>query len=43
MIAAIYLACSFLTGRWDLTWIIWGGAAGLYPILLAILRKHAEK
>ena len=43
MIAAIYLACSFLTGRWDLTWIIWVGAAGLYPILLAILRKHAEK
>lgn len=43
IVTAIYLACSFLTERWDLTWIIWVAAAGLYSVLLAILRKRSEK
>ncbi|CDD53234.1 predicted transcriptional regulators [Ruminococcus sp. CAG:379] len=43
LVTAIYLACSFLTDRWDLTWIIWVAAAGLYSLLAAILRKRSEK
>lgn len=33
---ALYLTVSFLTGRWDITWVIWPIAGILYPIALII-------
>ena len=33
LVVAIYLALSFLTGRWELTWLIWPLAAVLSAVL----------
>lgn len=35
---AIYLLLSFLTGRWDLTWILWPVAGVSYGIVFQILK-----
>ena len=35
---AIYLAISFLTGRWDWSWIVWPVAGTLYPAVLGVAR-----
>ena len=35
---AVYLAVSFLTGRWDTSWIVWPVAGVLFPALLAVAR-----
>lgn len=40
---AIYLAISFLTGRWDMTWIIWpvaGVGCGLLAAILKVVRSR---
>lgn len=36
-VTAIFLAVSFLTNRWDLTWIIWACAGVLYGAVSAIM------
>lgn len=39
----IYLAVSFLTGRWDMTWIIWpvaGVGCGLLAAILRVVRSR---
>lgn len=36
LITAVYLAASFLTGRWDKTWIIWPCAGVLYGAIAAM-------
>ncbi len=35
---AIYLAASFLTGRWDITWIIWPVAGVLCPVVQSVTK-----
>lgn len=35
---AIYLAASFLTGRWDITWIIWPVAGVLCPVAQSVTK-----
>ena len=41
---AIYLGWSFLTNRWDITWIVWVIAGVLYGGLSTILRElHKNK
>ena len=35
-IVVIYLAVSFLTNRWDMTWIIWAVSGVLYGVIRAI-------
>lgn len=40
---AVYLACSFATRRWNITWIIWPAAGILYPVLISILRALVNK
>ncbi len=37
VITAAYLAVSFLTNRWDLTWIFWPVAGVLFPVFTAIV------
>lgn len=41
--AAIYLAYSFITERWEISWIVWGVAGVLFPvyrmIILGIIRR----
>ena len=40
LVAAIYLGASFLTNRWDVTWIIWVlGAALSTPVEMLFVRK----
>ena len=39
----IYLAVSFLTKRWDMTWIIWPVAGVGCGLLAAILRVARSK
>lgn len=43
VITAAYLALSFLTGRWDMTWIIWPVAGVLCPLVKYLLRRGAGK
>ncbi|MBQ9784023.1 MAG: helix-turn-helix transcriptional regulator [Clostridia bacterium] len=38
-VTAVYLAVSFLTGAWHITWIIWAVAAVLSPVLEAVLKN----
>ncbi len=38
VILAVYLLWSFLSGRWDMTWIIWAVSGVLYGLLCAVLR-----
>ena len=41
---AIYLTVSFLTGRWDITWIVWPIAGVCCGVLAAVLRMlHARE
>ena len=35
---AIYLLISFLTRRWDMTWIVWPVAGVMFGVLVALLR-----
>ena len=42
IVVAIYLAVSFLTNRWDITWIIWPIAASL-SVPFGMLFKKAKK
>ena len=35
---AIYLATSFLTGRWDITWVIWPVAGVLCPVVQSVTK-----
>ena len=37
IVTAIFLAWSFITNKWDLTWIVWPVAGVLYPVLLSIV------
>lgn len=41
VIVAIYLAYSFITNRWDISWVIWPVAALLFVGISALLRKEA--
>ncbi|WP_303838080.1 helix-turn-helix domain-containing protein [Ruminococcus flavefaciens] len=41
-VTALYLALSFLTNRWDITWLIWPIAGILTPVVL-ILFPNKEK
>jgi transcriptional regulator with XRE-family HTH domain len=44
VITAIYLAVSFLTNRWDITWLIWAVAGVLFGGLSVILKAmHKNK
>lgn len=43
IITAIYLAISFITMRWDRTWIIWPVAGVMYGALVVILDVAREK
>ncbi len=38
VITAIYLTISFLTNRWDITWLVWAVAGVLYGGLSVVLR-----
>ena len=42
VITAVYLAVSFLTSRWELTWIIWPVAGCLSPLVKYLLRRGRE-
>lgn len=35
---AVYLGCSFLTKRWDITWIVWPVAGVLYAAVFGIVK-----
>lgn len=35
---AVYLAWSFASGRWDVTWLVWPVAGVLYAVLESVLR-----
>lgn len=40
---AVYLAWSFLSGRWDRTWVVWPVAAVLYAPVLVVTRSLGKK
>ena len=42
VVTAGYLAISFLTGRWELTWIVWPVAGCLSPLVRYLLRRNME-
>ena len=42
IVTAAYLAVSFLTQRWDMTWIIWPVAAVLFGALMEILKLRKK-
>ena len=42
VVTAVYLAVSFLTGRWDKTWIIWACAGVLYGGICAWAQWHSR-
>ena len=42
VITAVYLAVSFLTSRWELTWIIWPVAGCLSPLVKYLIRRGQE-
>ncbi len=41
-VTAIYLAVSFLTMRWDMTWIIWACAGVLFGGICQLVRWHQK-
>ena len=43
VITAAYLAVSFLTGRWDMTWVIWPVAGVLSPLVKYLLRRGSNE
>ncbi|MGN1234368.1 MAG: helix-turn-helix domain-containing protein [Christensenellaceae bacterium] len=40
---AIYLLWSFLSGKWDTTWLVWPIAGVLFPVLTGILSLRKKK
>ena len=42
LITAAYLTVSFLTQRWDMTWIIWPVAGVLYGVIVEILKLRGK-
>ena len=43
LVTAGFLAWSFLSGRWDITWIVWPIAGVLYGAIYGILRALNKK
>lgn len=43
VVTAIYLAVSFLTGRWASTWIIWPVAGVLYASIVSIVKWRMDR
>ncbi len=43
LITAVYLAVSFLTKRWDMTWIIFVAAGGVYAVWCSVAMAQGEK
>ncbi len=43
IITAAYLAASFITNRWEITWIIWPVSAVIYPVFIQILKLIHKK
>ncbi len=43
LIVVIYLALSFLTGRWDRTWIIWAVSGVLFALIRIIAESFVRK
>ncbi len=43
IITAGYLAVSFITERWDLTWIVWPVAGVLFPAISAIIAASKKR
>lgn len=43
VIVALYLVVSFLTGRWDLTWLIWAVAGVIFAAIINILTAKFSK
>lgn len=43
VVTAGYLLASFLTKRWDITWIVWPVAGVLYPAFIAIVNAAKAK
>lgn len=43
IVLAGYLAFSFITRRWDITWIVWPVAGVLYGALAAIIKLLCKK
>ncbi len=43
LIVVIYLAISFLTGRWDRTWIIWAVSGVLFALIRIIAESFVRK
>ena len=42
-VTALYLFVSFLTGRWDRTWIVWACAGVLFSVVIGIARVVQPK
>ena len=42
-VVCVYLAWSFITFRWDMTWIIWPVAALLFGAISAIISSQRKK
>ena len=42
VITAAYLAVSFLTQRWDMTWIVWPVAGVLYGVIVEIVKLRGK-
>ena len=38
LVTAAYLAVSFITNRWDRTWIVWPVAGVLYGVLAEVVK-----
>ena len=43
VITAAYLAVSFLTGRWDMTWVIWPVAAVAHGAVFGVARALSKR
>ena len=42
-VTALFLAISFLTDRWDRSWIVWPVAAVLFAAVWSVLRAAAQR
>jgi Predicted transcriptional regulators len=43
IVTAVFLACSFITNRWDRTWIVWAVAGVLFPVFYAVTKAIYNK
>lgn len=43
VVTAVYLGISFLTMRWDITWVIWPCAAIGYGALCSVMKALSKK